>query len=255
MYNDSMQADNPFASFGGTVADAAADARTTFIRKTYIHLGMAIYTFVALEWILFKVVPEATLQNMIVSMMSGYGYLIFFAAFIGVSWLADAWARSETSRAMQYLGLMLYVVAEAVFFVPLLYFAQDRAISLGNGAIGQTDVITAAGAITLIMFGGLTAIVFVTGKDFSFLRAWLFFGGLAAFGLILCSMFIGMNLGVWFSVAMIAFASGYVLYDTSNIIHHYRTDQYVAASLALFASVALLFWYVLRLLMSLSNRN
>ena len=56
-------------------------------------------------------------------------------------------------------------------------------------------------------------------------------------------------------LAMIGFACGYILYDTSNILHHYRTDQHVAASLALFASVALLFWYVLRLLMALSSRD
>jgi FtsH-binding integral membrane protein len=53
---------------------------------------------------------------------------------------------------------------------------------------------------------------------------------------------------------MILLASGYILYDTSNVLHHYRTDQYVAASLALFAAVALLFWYVLRLLMELNRR-
>jgi FtsH-binding integral membrane protein len=49
---------------------------------------------------------------------------------------------------------------------------------------------------------------------------------------------------------MIVLASGYILYDTSNVLHRYRTDQHVAAALALFASVAILFWYVLRLFMS-----
>jgi len=54
---------------------------------------------------------------------------------------------------------------------------------------------------------------------------------------------------------MIALACGYILYDTSNILHHYRTDQHVAAALALFASVAVLFWYVIRLLIALSGRE
>ena len=54
---------------------------------------------------------------------------------------------------------------------------------------------------------------------------------------------------------MVVFACGYILYYTSNILHHYRTDQYVAAALALFASVALLFWYVLQIFMSLSSRD
>ncbi len=253
MNQPAFQAENPYGSFGSVAANATDDARATFIRKTFVHLGMAIYTFAALEWILLTVVPEATIQKFIATVFSGFGYLLFFAAFFGVSMLADAWARSSTSRGMQYLGLMLYVTAEAIFFLPLLYFAQKSAVDFGLP--GGADLISAAGLITLVMFGGLTGIVFVTGKDFSFLRTWLFFGGIAAFGLILCGIFFQLSLGVWFSVAMIGLASGYILYDMSNVLHHYRTDQYVAASLALFASVALMFWYVLRLLMALSSRR
>jgi FtsH-binding integral membrane protein len=142
---------------------------------------------------------------------------------------------------MQYAGLMLYVVAEAIFFVPLLWMAQQY---------GGPNVIATAGVITLVIFGGLTATVFLTGADFSFLRSALMLGGFAAIGLILCGALFGFDLGVFFSVAMVVFAGGYILYDTSNVLHHYRTHQYVAASLALFASVALLFWYVLRIVMS-----
>jgi FtsH-binding integral membrane protein len=116
-------------------------------------------------------------------------------------------------------------------------------------------VITVAAITTLLMFGGLTAAVFFTRKDFSFLRTALWIGGIAAFALILMSAIAGLHLGVWFAVAMVVLACGWILYDTSNVLHHYRTDQHVAASLALFASVALLFWYILQLFMSLSNRD
>src|SRR6202000_2743504 len=58
---------------------------------------------------------------------------------------------------------------------------------------------------------------------------------------------LGFQLGTWFSVAMIGFAGAAVLYDTSNIIHVYPEDRYVAAAMPLFASIALMFWYVLRL--------
>src|SRR5205807_9319950 len=47
----------------------------------------------------------------------------------------------------------------------------------------------------------------------------------------------------------VALASGYVIYQTSNVIHQYRTDQHVAAALGLFAAVALLFWYILQILL------
>ena len=58
------------------------------------------------------------------------------------------------------------------------------------------------------------------------------------------------ELGPIFTYAMIALACGYILYHTSNVLHHYRIGQHVAAALALFASVALLFWYILQLFMS-----
>jgi FtsH-binding integral membrane protein len=54
-------------------------------------------------------------------------------------------------------------------------------------------------------------------------------------------------------VGMIVLASGYILFYTSNILRHYRTDQHVAAALALFSAIALLFWYVVRLI--LQSRN
>ena len=246
-------AENPYAHFGMTVAQAPADARATFIRKTYIHLAAAVYAFAALEWALFQIVPEETMQSSIAWVFSGWNTLIFFGAFIGVGYLANSWAQSDASPAMQYTGLSLYVVAEAIFFVPLLYFAKDYTSNIP--ALGKVNVIGVAGVITLVMFGGLTATVLVSRKDFSFLRTALSIGGFAVFGLIICSIIFGFNLGVFFSVAMIVFACGYILYYTSNILHHYRTDQHVAASLALFAAVALLFWYVLRVVISLSSRD
>ena len=69
-------------------------------------------------------------------------------------------------------------------------------------------------------------------------------------GLIVCAVLFGFNLGLVFSFAMVFLASGAILYDTSKILHNYGPQQYVAASLQLFASVALLFWYVLQIVMN-----
>jgi uncharacterized protein len=104
------------------------------------------------------------------------------------------------------------------------------------------------------MFAGLTAVTFITRKDFSFLGSILTIGGFIALGVIVCSVLFGFNLGLFFSVVMVIFASAAILYDTSNVLHHYSTKQHVAASLELFASVALLFWYILQIVMSLSRR-
>ena len=112
------------------------------------------------------------------------------------------------------------------------------------------SAIPTAGLVTLVLFGGLTGIVFLTRHDFSFMRGILGIAGLAALGVIVASALFGFSLGVFFSGAMVLLAGGYILYYTSNVLHHYRVDQHVAASLALFSSVALLFWYVLQLFMS-----
>ena len=224
---------------------ATEDARVGFIRRTYLHLAGAIALFAAIEGLIFTLVPAETLGNAINSLFSlQYSWLIVMAAFVGVSWLANSWASSDTSRGLQYAGLLLYVLVEAAIFVPLLYIANQVA----PGAIGS------AGLLTLIIFGGLTGIVMVTRTDLTSWGKYLWFGGLAALGLVVAAVIFNFSLGVWFSGAMIALAGAYILYDTSNVLHRYRTDQHVAAALALFASVALMFWYILRLFISLRDR-
>ena len=153
-------------------------------------------------------------------------------------------AVSQTSQQMQYLGLALFVVAEAIVFLPLLYIATFYA---GEGIIGT------AGLMTLLLVGGITATVFITKKDFSFMGSILSIGGFVALGFIICSMVFGFSLGLLFASVMVVFAAGSVLYSTSNVMHQYRTDQHVAAALSLFASVALLFFYILQVLMSLAG--
>ena len=139
---------------------------------------------------------------------------------------------------MQYAALIGFVAAEALIFVPLLVMA---AVYVGP------DVINKAAWVTLLGFAGLTAVAFWTRKDFSFLGGLLRWGFIMALVLIVVGVLFGLDLGTWFSVGMIALAGGAILYDTSNVLHHYPEDRYVAASLELFASVAMMFWYVLRL--------
>jgi FtsH-binding integral membrane protein len=238
-------ADNPYARFGDLAVNATEDSRRTFIRKTYIHLMLAVYAFIAFEWLFFAMGLEVPALRFIATMPMGW--LLVMGAFFLVSVVADRWARSDTSRGMQYAGLMLYVAAEALIFVPLLALAKFQTIQIEG--VGNVGVIPAAAVTSLIIFGGLTAIVLVSKKDFSFLGAFLNLGMIAAVALIVVSIIFGLHVGIWFVWAMVVMASGYILYHTSNVLHQYRTDQYVAASLALFASLALLFWYVLQLFM------
>lgn len=224
------------------VAEALPEERASFIRKTYLHLAGALLVFALMETYLVMSGAGAAIAQ---TMLGGrYSWLIVLGAFMGISMLAQWWANSQTSSAMQYLGLGLYIVAEAIIFLPLLFVANYTA---------GGDVIVKAGIVTLGLFLGLTATVFLTRKDFSFLGPILAIGGFVALAFIFSGIVFGFNLGSVFAFIMVAFAGAAILYETSNILHHYRPNQHVAASLSLFASVALLFWYVLRIFMGSRN--
>jgi len=226
------------------VADAAGDTRAAFVRRTYMHLAGAIFAFILLESALFQTAIPETFVGLLGT--SRYAWLIVMGAFMGISYLAENWANSGTSEQMQYAGLGLYVVGEALIFVPLLYLAVN---------VAGPDVLLTAAVMTLLLFAGLTYTAITTQKDFYFLGSVLKIGGFIALGVIVCSALFGFTLGLIFSAVMVMFAAAAVLYNTSNILHRYNPAQHVAASLSLFASVALLFWYVLRIVMGLSRRD
>ena len=238
-------APNPYAvSSQRSAAIFAEDSeRLVFIRRTYAHLTGAILVLIGLETALFMLVPAETMQAMVERMLGGWGWVLVLGAFMAVSWVARMWANSNTSSGIQYAGLALYVVAEAVILLPMLYIAIR---------LDPTIPVTAA-LITAITFVGLSVFVMTTRVDLAGWGKYLFVAGLLALGLIVAGAVAGFSMGLWFSGAMVALACGYILYDTSNVLHHYNTSQYVAASLALFASVVLLFWYVLQILMKFAN--
>jgi uncharacterized protein len=245
-----FRAATPYAQLGNVVAAAPEDVRRTFIRKTYTHLAAAIYAFVMLEWLFVQMgLDQKALQIIGTSRFAWLGVLV---GFMAIGWVADSWARSATSIGKQYAGLFLYVFGQAVIFLPMIGIAKFMTV---NAAGHEIPIIGAAGITTIVMAAGLTAYAFLSKQDFSFIGGFLNVIGWGAAALILVSILFGFNLGVWFSAAMVVFAAGYILYYTSNILHVYHPNQYVAAALALFASVALLFWYVLRIFMAFSNRN
>ena len=210
------------------------DARARFVARVYSHVFGAIVAFTAIEVFLFV----TGLAQIIASAMLGTTWLVILGAYTLVGWLASRVAHQAVTRPMQYAALAGFVVAEAIVFVPLLYIAQYYA----------PGVIQSAAVVTLLGFAGLTAIGFLTRRDFSFLGAGLRWAGVLALLLIVASVLFGFELGTFFSVAMVGLAGASILYDTSNVLLHYPEDRYVGASLQLFASVALMFWYVLRLM-------
>ena len=220
------------------VSNATETEKATFYKQTYKHLALAVLAFIVVETIMIKFIPV----EIILWMLSGKFIWLFI---IGLFWLGTTLSNKlafNPSRDKQYLGLGLYVILESLIFLPMIYMAV--------GYTGSLDILMQAAMTTLFMFTGLTAVVFLTKTDFSFLRTILIVGGFVSLGTIVVGALFGFNLGLWFSVGMVVLASVSILYQTDQIKNKYGTEQYVGASLQLFASVMLLFWYILRILMS-----
>lgn len=214
-----------------------ASARSEFIRKVYLNLALGFVGFIALEAFLITWQPAVELAQ---RMIDGSNWLIVLLAFMGVSWLANSWALNGATLGKQYAGFALYIIAEAIIFLPLMIFANMYA----------PDTIPQAGIITAALTVGISAYAFFSKKDFSFMGSFLTIASFVALGVIVCAIIFGFQLGLWFSGAMIIFAGLVILYQTSAIIRHYQNDQYVAAALGLFAAIALMFWYILQFLIS-----
>lgn len=231
--------ENPYQTT--PVIEVQSDARAAFIRKTYLHLALALAAFAGLEVVIFTYFPGFV--STIFSMLGAggrMGWIVMLGGFMFVSWIANKWAMSDTSRGMQYAGLLLYTFAEAILFIPLLGIVISQS---------DTSVLPTALLITGTLFSGLTFIVFTTRKDFSFLGGILKIGFFIAIGTVVAGAIFGFTIGLFFSFLMVALAGASILYSTSRVLHHYHTEQYVAASLALFASFALLLWYVLQIVL------
>ncbi len=218
------------------VAQQDVNVRSRFIMQTYNHLFGAIALFTGIEIVLF----QTGAAERIAQVLLGVNWLFVLGGFMIVGWLATRTAANSMSLGAQYAALIAFVAAEAIIFIPLLYIANSYA----PGAIQS------AAGTTILGVAGLTAVAFYTRKDFSFLRGILMWSFVVALVLIVASVVFGFQLGTWFSVAMIGFAGAAVLYDTSNVLHRYEEDRYVAASLQLFASIAMMFYYVLMLFTS-----
>ncbi|HEU5056867.1 MAG TPA: Bax inhibitor-1 family protein [Kofleriaceae bacterium] len=230
-------------SIPGAVATVGVNERVAFLRRTYGHLAAAIFGLVGVTYLFVN--SELGARFTFWAFGGSLNWLMVLGLFMVVGFITDRLARSDTSPALQYVGLGLGVVAEGIILTPLLFVAAHYA--------KDPYIIHKAGLFTLLIFAGLTGTVFITRKDFSFLRGILMVGSFAALGIIIASMIFGFHLGTIFAVAMIVLMAGYILYQTSLLMAYFRPTQHVSAALMLFSTIATLFWYVLTLLMSLQR--
>jgi uncharacterized protein len=213
-----------------------AAMRGAFLQRVYGHLAAAIAAFTLIEIYLFS----SGLAESIARSLLSVNWLLVLGGFMLVAWLGRGFAYRAQSLGSQYLGLGIFVVAQSIIFVPLLFVANHYA----PGAISS------AAMITLLGFTLLTFVALSMRHNFSFLGGILRWAGIVALLAIVGGVFFGFELGTWFSVGMIALAGAAVLYDTQRILTTFPDERYVGAALELFASIALMFWYVLRLLIA-----
>ncbi|MGE3619251.1 MAG: Bax inhibitor-1 family protein [Acidimicrobiia bacterium] len=225
------------------VATLEVEARGAFLVKVYQHLVAALVAFLAFEVLLFSTGIAEAMYDFLAG--SGAAWLLVLGAFMVINWMATAAAHDLDDPGRQYLGLFGVAAGEALIFAPFLYYVFEAA--------GGTSTIASAAAITAVGFAGLTAVGLITRADLSFLRPMLMWGGICALVLIGAALLFGLDLGIWFSVGMIALAGASILYQTQTILRVYPEQAHVGAAVQLFASVMLLFWYVLRLVAAARN--
>lgn len=215
-----------------TQNDSSVESRARFLTRTYNTLFLAIAAFAAVEVALF----QTGLAEPISAILTR-NWLLTLGGFMLVGWFGSTMAARAATQAGALFFLGAYVVMEAIIFVPMLVLAN----AVAPGAIQS------AALVTIVGFAGLTGVAFWSRKDFTFLGSVLRWAGIVALLLIVASLVFGFQLGMLFSVGMVAFAGAAILYSTSDIMRNYPEGAHVQAALSLFASVALLFWYVLRI--------
>lgn len=221
------------------VIHADENTRVSFLVKVYQHLALAILAFIAFEAVLFVTGLAEAMFDFLAG--SGFAWLLILGGFMIVSSIASRSAHSLQNPSAQYLGLFGLALAEAIIFAPFLYIAFNQD--------GGTATVASAAGVTAIGFGALSLVAFTTRRDLSFLKPIIMWGSIVAIGLILAAVLFSFDLGIVFTIAMIGLAGASILYQTQQIIRRYPEWAYVGAAVSLFASVMLLFWYVLRLFM------
>lgn len=223
---------NPYAT-AVAAAEAPVAERAAFLRRTYSLLFAGVLGFAATLWAAGNLAP---VRDMMIGLWKLHP-LVVMLLILGAGFLVRMVAAKHPINLVAYFA---YVFLFGLLLAPLVLHAA------------QIEVLNQAAMITVLVFSGLTAYVFLSGKDFSFLGGILSIAVMGMIGLIVAGILFGFGLGLWFSVLGVLVYSGFVLSDTSRILHHYPTNAHVAAAIELFTSLVILFQYILILL---SNRD
>lgn len=222
----------PSYSFTPEAMSLAGEARLAYIRKVYSYFAMAV---------------GAGVGGALIAMNTSLVYFavahpfIGFILFIGMAIFASASA-GNPSRALPTLFGFTFV--SGIIISPTLF-----AIAHGYVRGADVGVIYDALFLTSLVFGGLTAYVFVTKKDFSYMRASLTIGLFMVIGIMLVNVFVqSTTIDLALSAIIVILFSGFILYDTSRIIRNAHEIPPTLAALNLYLDFLNLFMAILRLL-------
>ena len=210
-------------------ASVSTTDRLAFIKKVYTLLAMsmgsaAVGAYLGSGPLLLLVAP-----NMMLFFILQIA-LIFFASF------------AARKPGLNMVALFSFTTVSGLTLGPLLY------------QVGPS-IAAEAFALTAITFAGLSLYVVYSRKDFSFMSGFLMTGLIVlVVGGLLNMFFIqsGMMHFVMSGASVLLF-SGFILYDTSNILRYYGTDEHVSATLALYLDILNLFIALLSILGIMSD--
>jgi len=214
------------------VSLADTPVRMAFLRKVY-----SLFTF---AMILFSGVTYwASSSEWAFNLVAQMGFIGLIVLLAGVFFLA----RVTASRfPLNLIGLGAFAAVYGFLAGPQVAMALE---------VGGPQVVLQAAVLTSVVFLGLTSYVLLTKKDFSWMRGALWAGFALMFGIAILSMFgIGGSIvaGMGWSIAWVLLMAGFMLYDTSNILHRYPADQAASAALTIFLDFVIMFLHILRLL-------
>lgn len=219
------------------VINASEEDRVSFIIRVYQHLALAVAAFIALETVLFMTGAAQGMYEWLVR-SGGASWLLIMGGVMVMQWFASKSVANLDNPAAQYGGLFGMAAAQALIFAPFLYQVFNVK---GGGTVASAAVVTGVGFVIL------SVVAFITRRDLSFIRPIVMWGFGAALLLIIGGTIFGFELGLVFSVGMVALSGGAILYQTQDIVRRYPTWAHIAASVALFSSLMTMFWYILRI--------
>ena len=205
-------------------ASVTTTDRLVFIKKVYSLLAMSMGTAAV----------GAYLGSGPLLLLVAPNMMLFFILQIALIFFASFAARKP---GLNMVALFSFTTVSGLTLGPILY------------QVGPS-IAAEAFALTAITFAGLSMYVVYSKKDFSFMSGFLMTGLIVlVVGGLLNMFFIqsGMMHFVMSGASVLLF-SGFILYDTSNILRYYGTDEYVSATLALYLDVLNLFIALLSIL-------